>query len=375
VKYAIAMTASGRALDPITLECVCEGLQAIVREMRAAVKSTAYSSVIYDLDDFSCGLFDPQGQLVAQSEDHPGHVMPLPWSVQCAMEDFAGALHEGDMVILNDPYRGGTHLNDVTLIYPVFVDGALFIFPAVREHWTDVGGMTPGSYSGLATEIYQEGLRIPPIKICERGEFNRAAMALMFTNMRIPHEREGDFWAAVAALRTGERGIREIVAKYGRETFLQCVAQNLDRSERRIREKIAALPDGEYQYEDYLEFYHGGSLDPVLILVCLMREARTGLAIQKARRFAVNFLREDQLELSDRFAGRKGSVDRFEGLATRIAVTGAPVLEECLAWMDCRVIAITPAGDHTLYIGEVLASGVSGGKPLLYWAGDYRTLA
>jgi len=263
------MTDSGMGLDPITLECVCEGLQAIVREMRAAVKSTAYSSVIYDLDDFSCGLFDPQGQLVAQSEDHPGHVMPLPWSVQCAMEDFAGALHEGDMVILNDPYRGGTHLNDVTLIYPVFVDGALFIFPAVREHWTDVGGMTPGSYSGLATEIYQEGLRIPPIKICERGEFNRAAMALMFTNMRIPHEREGDFWAAVAALRTGERGIREIVAKYGRETFLRCVAQNLDRSERRIREKIAALPDGEYQYEDYLEFYHGGSLDPVLIRLTL----------------------------------------------------------------------------------------------------------
>jgi N-methylhydantoinase B len=130
------------AIDPITLECICEGLQAIVREMRAAVKSTAYSSVIYEMDDFSCGLFDAKPQLVAQGDDHPGHVVPLPWSVQCAMEDFAGDLHPGDIILLNDPYRGGTHLNDVTLVYPVFVEDELFIFPAVREHWTE-GGHDP----------------------------------------------------------------------------------------------------------------------------------------------------------------------------------------------------------------------------------------
>ncbi len=256
-------------VDPITLECICEGLQAIVREMRAAVKSTAYSSVIYEMDDFSCGLFDAAPQLVAQGEDHPGHVVPLPWSVQCAMEDFADDLHPGDIILLNDPYRGGTHLNDVTLVYPVFVDGELFIFPAVREHWTDVGGMVPGSYSGLSTEIYQEGVRIPPIKICDRGVFNRAAMTLLFANMRIPHEREGDFWAAIAALKTAEQRILEMVSKYGRDTFRQAVDVNLKRSEDRMRAKIRELPDGEYLYEDYQEFYNQGQLDPVLMQVRL----------------------------------------------------------------------------------------------------------
>ncbi|GIX46692.1 MAG: 5-oxoprolinase [Candidatus Tectimicrobiota bacterium] len=256
-------------VDPITLECVCEGLQAIVREMRAAVKSTAYSSVIYEMDDFSCGLFDPQTRLIAQGEDHPGHVIPLPWSVQCAMADFAGDLQPGDLILLNDPYRGGTHLNDVTLIYPVFLDGALFVFPAVREHWTDVGGMVPGSYSGLSTEIYQEGVRIPPLKICERGVFNRAALALLWANMRVPHEREGDFWAAVAALKTAEQRILEMVKKYGRDTFLRCVEWNLARSEARMRAQIRALPDGVYEYEDYLEFYHDGRLDPVLMHLTL----------------------------------------------------------------------------------------------------------
>ncbi len=262
-------TLSSDVVDPITLECICEGLQAIVREMRAAVKSTAYSSVIYEMDDFSCGLFDAHPQLVAQGEDHPGHVVPLPWSVQCAMEDFADDLHPGDIILLNDPYRGGTHLNDVTLVYPVFVEGELCIFPAVREHWTDVGGMVPGSYSGLSTEIYQEGVRIPPVKVCDRGTFNRAAMTLLFANMRIPHEREGDFWAAIAALKTAEQRILEMVAKYSRKTFLKAIDLNLKRSEDRMRAKIRDLPDGDYEYEDYQEFYNQGQLDPVLMQVRL----------------------------------------------------------------------------------------------------------
>ncbi len=115
-------------VDPITLEVVCEGLIAIVREMRAAVNRASYSPVIWELDDFSCALIDPQAQMVAQYEDHPGHVLPMPWSVRCAMEDFAGDIRPGDVILLNGPYRGGTHLNDVTLLYPVFEEGELFIF-------------------------------------------------------------------------------------------------------------------------------------------------------------------------------------------------------------------------------------------------------
>lgn len=259
-------------VDPITLEVVCEGLIAIVREMRATVIRASYSPVIWDMDDFSCALFDPQGQMIAQSEDHPGHVLPMPWSVRCAMEDFEGDLRPGDVILLNDAYRGGTHLNDVTMLYPLFDAGELFIFPAVRAHWSDVGGSAPGSYSGLNTNIYQEGVRIPPIKIVEEGRLNRAAMALLLNNMRLPEDRQGDFNASLGACRVAEGRIRMLLAKYGRKTALDCITLNLDRSERRLRARIATLPAGEYVYEDYLEFYQEGRFDPVLMRLTLIVE-------------------------------------------------------------------------------------------------------
>jgi N-methylhydantoinase B len=252
-------------LDPITLEILTEVLISIVREMRATVFRTARSVAIYEAKDFSCGLFDHTSEVVAQSEDIGAHVVPLPWSVRSAMAEFKDDLAPGDVIVLNDPYRGGTHLNDVTLIYPVFEEGRLILFPAVREHWADVGGMVPGSLSGTATEIYQEGLRIPPIKIVERGTVNRAAMALILSNMRVPDEREGDFHAGLAACKTAERRIREAVARYGLDTLLGAIRQNLDRSEARMRARITSLPDGEYYYEDYLETFPGGQLEPLLL--------------------------------------------------------------------------------------------------------------
>jgi N-methylhydantoinase B len=269
------MTAS---VDPITLEVVCEGLIAIVREMRATVIRASYSPVIWDMDDFSCALFDAQGQMVAQSDDHPGHVLPMPWSVRCAMEDFEGDLRPGDVILLNDSYRGGTHLNDVTMLYPLFDAGELLIFPAVRAHWSDVGGGAPGSYSGLNTNIYQEGVRIPPIKIVEEGKLNRAAMALLLNNMRLPEDRRGDFEASLGACRIAEGRIRKLLARYGRKTVLDCIALNLDRSERRLRARIATLPDGEYVYEDYLEFYQEGRFDPVLMRLTLTKRGDEILA-------------------------------------------------------------------------------------------------
>ncbi len=155
------------------------------------------------------------------------------------------------------------------MLYPVFEEGELFIFPAVRAHWADVGGMTPGSYSGLSTNIYQEGVRIPPIKIYEEGTLNRAAMALLLSNMRLPDDRMGDFNAALGACRVAEGRIRKLLSRYGGKTVLECIALDLDRSERRLRAKIAALPDGEYVHEDYLEFYEDGRLDPVLMRLTL----------------------------------------------------------------------------------------------------------
>ncbi|MCC7274838.1 MAG: hydantoinase B/oxoprolinase family protein [Alphaproteobacteria bacterium] len=252
-------------LDPITLEVLTEGLISVVREMRATVFRTARSVAIYEAKDFSCGLFDPASNVVAQSEDIGSHVVPLPWSVRSAMEQHGATLAPGDVILTNDPYRGGTHLNDVTVIYPVFADGRLIFFPAVREHWADVGGMVPGSMSGKATEIYQEGVRIPPIKIVEGGRINQAAIDLLLANMRVPDERLGDFHASLSACRTAERRIHELCRRYGVETLLAAIAQNMDRSEARMRAKIAALPDGEYYFEDYLETFQDGRLEPLLL--------------------------------------------------------------------------------------------------------------
>ena len=178
----------------------------------------------------------------------------------------------GDVVLLNDAYRGGTHLNDVTMLYPLFDGGELLIFPAVRAHWADVGGSAPGSYSGLNTNVYQEGVRIPPIKILEEGQLNRAAMTLLLANMRLPDDRQGDFNASLGACRVAETRIRKLLARYGKKTVLDCIALNLDRSERRLRARIATLPDGEYVYEDYLEFYENGRFDPVLMRLTLTKK-------------------------------------------------------------------------------------------------------
>ena len=255
-------------LDPITLEVVTEGLISVVREMRATVFLTARSVAIYEARDFSCGLFDAKGQVVAQSEDIGSHVVPLPWSVESSLKLFGDDLSPGDVIVMNDPYLGGTHLNDGTVIYTVFHEGKLGFFPAVREHWADVGGSVPGSMSGSASEIYQEGIRIPPVKLLEKGKINEAAMEILLSNMRVRDERIGDFNSGLAACRTAERRLRELIKRYDIDVLLAGVQRNLERSETRMRAQIAKLPDGEYFYEDYLETFGPAPeyrLEPLLL--------------------------------------------------------------------------------------------------------------
>lgn len=256
-------------IDPITLEVLTQALISTVREMRATVCRTASSVAIYDAKDFSCGLFAPDSQVVAQSEDIGSHVVPLPWSVRTAMEKLGHTLKPGDAILVNDPYTGGTHLNDVTVIYPVFSGDQLIFFPAVRAHWADVGGAVPGSMSGKATEIYQEGIRIPPIKILEGGRMNESALDLLLANMRVPDERLGDLNASFAACRVAEMRIHEICARFGVDKLLEAVRIDLDRAEARMRACIAGLPDGTYRYEDYLETYMGGVFEPLLLPLAL----------------------------------------------------------------------------------------------------------
>jgi N-methylhydantoinase B len=256
-------------IHPITLEVITEGLVSIVREMRQTVFRTAHSPVISEAQDFSCALFNPAGEMVAQSRDMPGHVIAMPASVAEAMKDFGDTLQPGDVILVNDPYRGGSHLNDVTVVYPVFVDGALFVFPCVRMHWADIGGMTPGSISGQATEILQEGVRIPPIRFVDAGIENRAAATLLFANVRSPEQRRGDLDACIAACRNSERRLREFAARYGTAEIMRYLEANLDRTEARLRRRIAALPDGTYRYEDGLDLFTEGTYDPVLIRCAL----------------------------------------------------------------------------------------------------------
>ncbi len=258
-----------QTIDPITLEVLTQGLISVVREMRATVMRTAKSVAIYEAKDFSCGLFAPDSQVVAQSEDIGSHVVPMPWTVQSAMAKLGDTLEPGDVILVNDPYVGGTHLNDVTIISPVFLDDRLIFFPAVREHWPDVGGMVPGSMSGNATEIYQEGIRIPPIKIMERGRMNQAALDILMANMRVPDERIGDFEAGIAACHVAETRIRELCDRYGVDQLLDAVQIDLDRAEVRMRACINDLPDGTYCYEDYLETYPQGEFEPLLLPLAL----------------------------------------------------------------------------------------------------------
>src|SRR3989441_432203 len=277
--------------DPITLEVVREALSAIVREMRITLVRTAYSSILYEGEAFSGGLMDRQAQIVAMSrgQDPPLHIVPIAWSMKAVREKFGDDIHPGDIFLHNDPYTGGTHLNDVAMIYPMFVPALertpapqgttdeLFLFPVVRAHWGDVGGMSPGSLSGQVTEIYQEGVRIPPIKVYERGRPNQAVLDLLFGNMRGPRDREGDFRAMIGTCRKAAERVEALLGRYGRATLEACITTLLDRAEQRMRQRIRELPRGEYRYEAYLE---GGRerLEPLRVLATV-RIAGEGVTV------------------------------------------------------------------------------------------------
>lgn len=240
-------------MDLVTLELVQEYLVSTVREMRVTMIRTAHSSIIYEGHDFSCALLDAEGNLVAQSEDSPAHVIPLNWQVRQAKEFFAVDLHEGDIILVNDPYTSGTHLNDMAMIMPYFVDGQLHAFAVTRAHWGDVGGMTPGSISGKASEIFQEGLRVPFVKVYDRGRPVDGVLRLIFANVRGVEEREGDFHGMMACCGTALRRLKELETRFGDEVVLGSLRAVIDRSEQRMKKALRAIPVGIYRYEDYLD--------------------------------------------------------------------------------------------------------------------------
>ncbi|CAI8013521.1 Uncharacterized protein MJ0963 [Geodia barretti] len=243
----------------------------VSEEMGVALLRTAYSPNIKERRDFSCAIFDPSGQMVAQAAHQPVHLGAMPASVQAALETYPGSLRPGDMVILNDPYLGGTHLPDITLVAPVFVDlrggKELVGFVSNRGHHADVGGMTPGSLP-LSTELYQEGLILPPIKLARGGRLNQEVVQIICRNSRTPEERKGDLAAQIASVRVGERRLQEVVERYGVEEAREHMAALLDYSERVTRNAISRIPDGIYRVLDYMDD-DGLTEEPVPIAVAI----------------------------------------------------------------------------------------------------------
>lgn len=247
--------------DPIELELFKNIFVSISEEMGAVLGRTALSPNIKERKDFSCALFNQKGETFSQGSHIPVHLGAMPLSVQAAMR--VRRFEEGDLVILNDPYKGGTHLPDITCISPFFAGKKLVFFVANRAHHSDVGGMTPGSMP-LATEIFQEGLIIPPIKIIEKGKLNEGLLNLILANVRTPEERQGDLMAQMAANAKGLQRLKEAVKKFGLRKIVRYTHLIQDYTERILRETIKDIPDGIYAYSDFMDD-DGISHNPVKI--------------------------------------------------------------------------------------------------------------
>ncbi len=247
--------------DPIELELFKNIFVSISEEMGVVLGRTALSPNIKERKDFSCALFNQKGETFSQGSHIPVHLGAMPLSVQAAMG--VSRFEEGDLVILNDPYKGGTHLPDITCISPFFAEKKLVFFVANRAHHSDVGGMTPGSMP-LATEIFQEGLIIPPIKIIEKGKLKEGLLNLILANVRTPEERQGDLMAQMAANAKGLQRLKEAVKKFGLRKIVRYTHLIQDYTERILKETIKDIPDGIYAYSDFMDD-DGISSNPVEI--------------------------------------------------------------------------------------------------------------
>ena len=342
--------------DPIELEVFKNLYHSIAEEMGAALRRTSFSPNIKERRDYSCAVFDSSGQVIAMGDHMPVHLGSMPMSVAAAVEH--GALEAGDIVMLNDPFRGGTHLPDITLVMPVYVQKAKGsgrgrplhtitpttkpdFYVASRAHHADVGGTYPGSM-GPCREIYQEGLRIPPVKIMRDGKIVADVLALLLNNVRTPEEREGDLGAQIAACQTGARRLAEICARYGLARTKRAAAELLDYSEEMMCSFLGTVPAGAYRAEDFLD--NDGIEDkPVRIVVTLHVRRRNGKSFRSAKRKAA---------IAIDFTGSDPQVQGAINAVEAITVSACFYVFRCLLREDVPATAglmrpievITPAG-------------------------------
>lgn len=253
-------------LDPMARELIREALAALGDQMSLTIVRTSHSDTVKNAMDFSAALCDVNGRLIAQGLTLPNQLGSVPDAAASVLRNFAGDLNPGDMVVLNDPFDGGMHLPDIFLFKPVFRDGEMVGLIATVVHHTDVGGSIPGSMSPNASEVYQEGLRIPPVKFYEGGKPSRSVHAFIRANVRVPDVVMGDFGAQVAACNVGEAGLMRLIDTYGLEAFTAHVEDLMDYSERLTRAEIRSWPNGVYTRTDYID---DDGIHPEPIPICV----------------------------------------------------------------------------------------------------------
>lgn len=239
--------------DPIAFELFKNAVFSIADEMALTVFRTTYSGVLKDNMDYSTAFADADGKLVAQGLTLPGHLGSVPTALAAVMHRFEGDVHEGDVFIMNDPFEGGMHLPDIFVFKPLYHAGERLAFAATVCHHTDVGGRVAGSNASDSTEIYAEGLRIPPLKLYEAGKRNETIMAFIERNVRLPVRLFGDLRAQLAACHIAERQFAELVARYGADTVKAYMGETIDYAERLTRAALSDLPDGEWSFEDWID--------------------------------------------------------------------------------------------------------------------------
>ena len=259
------------SIDPITLEILHNGLKSVTDETYIGITKAAYSTNIKERRDHSTAIMDREGRLIVQAENSlPIHLASMLGLMRKLFEKFPPEeIHEGDIFVANDPYAaGGTHLPDINLTMPIFADGRLLGFMCNLAHHADVGGMSPGSMAGGMSEIYQEGLRIPVIKLFSRGALNRDILDLLLLNVRVPEERRGDYYAQIAACRLGERRMQELLQRWSAAELEAAFVEICDRTEARIRAALRTIPDGRYSFRDVLDNDGMGAHDiPIAVTV------------------------------------------------------------------------------------------------------------
>jgi len=241
-------------MDMVTMNVIDSTMVSICREMGITLMKTSYSTIFNEGLDFTCALADDKGDMIAVAEFCPAMIGGMPLLIKTCAEEFPiESLDEGDVLIHNDPYRGGLHVPEHTLFKPFFHDGKPFGYLVCIGHVAEVGGMVPGGFAGEATEIFHEGLRVPPVKIKKAGKDVDSVWKLMLANVRTPRHNYGDLRAMIGALDLGEQRMKALLEKYGTQTFKSTCHDLMEYSERRMRSEIEAFPDGHYTFEDTVE--------------------------------------------------------------------------------------------------------------------------